>query len=318
MKSITRDVIDLHCDALFECGRRRLGFDAPELQFSPGKLPQGFRLCQLLAAFVPDSLRGDAAEEHFMRLAAIFTEQLERRGDMVAQVRSGAEISAVLSRVPVAAMLTIEGGAAFNGKLQNVRRFYDMGVRLVTLTWNGENELGGGAGTDVGLKPFGRAAVAEMERLGMAVDASHLSDRAFRDLCETAQKPFVASHSNARAVCGHPRNLTDEMFLEIARRGGVTGLNFCRDFIREDGADGTVDDLLRHAHHFLELGGEDAVCLGSDFDGCETPDYLRDGISRLEYLAESLERSGIPAAAVDKIMFGNAHRYFTQLGEQKI
>ncbi len=318
MKSITRDVIDLHCDALFECGRRGTGFDDPALQFSLQKLPQGLRLCQLLAIFVPDSLRGDDAEAHFMRLAGVLAEQMERHGDRITHVKPGEEISDALARAPIAAMLSIEGGAALNGKIENVRSFYDMGVRLITLTWNGENELGGGAGTDLGLKPFGCEVVAEMETLGVAVDASHLSDKAFWDLCEAAQKPFVASHSNARAICGHPRNLNDEMFKEIARRGGVAGLNFCGDFIRSDGVDGTIDDLMRHAHHFLELGGENAICFGSDFDGCNTPDYLQDGISRFEYVAESLERSGIPAAVVDKIMYGNANRYFRQLAVSNV
>jgi membrane dipeptidase len=280
------------------------------LQFSPEKLPPGFRLFEFLAAYVPDSLRGEKAEAHFLRLAGLF------KSGGFARAENLAEIPAALEESPVAAALAIEGGAALNGKLENIQRFHGMGARLITLTWNGENELGGGAGTDIGLKPFGRRAVAEMERLGIAVDASHLSDKAFWDLCDIARKPFVASHSNARAVCGHRRNLTDSMFAEIARRGGIAGICFHKGFIREDSADGAIDDLLRHVHHFLELGGEDALALGSDFDGCDTPDYLQDGISRFDYLAESLERSGIPPQTVDKILFQNANRYFCRLGEK--
>jgi membrane dipeptidase len=277
------------------------------LQSSPEKLPPGFRLFQILAAYVPDSLRGEKAEAHFLRLAGLFA------ASGLPRAKNLADIPAALAESPVAAALAIEGGAALNGKLENIERFWGMGVRMVTLTWNAENELGGGAGTELGLKPFGRLAVAEMERLGMAVDASHLSDKAFWDLCETARRPFLASHSNARAICGHKRNLTDRMFAEIARRGGIVGLCFHKGFIREDGENGAVEDLLRHVHHFLAHGGEDTLALGSDFDGCDTPDYLSEGIGRFAYLAESMERSGIPAETVDKIFFGNANRYFTQL-----
>jgi membrane dipeptidase len=277
------------------------------LQFSPEKLGPDLRLFELLAAYVPDSLRGEKAEAHFLRLAGMF------KACKIAHIENMADIPAALEKSRVAAALTIEGGAALNGKLENIQRFWDMGARLITLTWNGENELGGGAGTELGLKPFGRQSVAEMERLGMIVDASHLSDRAFWDLCDIAARPFVASHSNARAICGHKRNLTDAMFAEIVRRGGIVGLNFYKGFIREDGENGTVDNLLRHVHHFLELGGENALALGSDFDGCDTPDYLQDGISRFGFIAESMERSGIPPAVVEKIMFENANKYFIQL-----
>ena len=295
LKPTTKSIIDLHCDTLSKLHKH--GVEGwRDLQFSPEKLPPGFRLRQLMAAYVPDSLRGERAEEHFLRLAKLFH----------------AEVTPALKSTPITAALSIEGGAALNSKLENIGRVRDMGVRLITLTWNAENELGGGAGTDIGLKAFGREAVAEMERLGIAVDASHLSDKAFRDLCETARKPFLASHSNSRAICDNRRNLTDAMFAEIARRGGIVGINFHRSFIREDGENGDITDLLKHVHHFLELGGEDTLALGSDFDGCDTPDHLSD-IGRLPWLAESLEKSGIPAATVDKIMFQNASRYFSVL-----
>jgi membrane dipeptidase len=310
LRPTTKNIIDLHCDALFKGDKRGCGLKGG-LQFSPEKLPPGFRLFELLAAYVPDSLRGEKAERHFLRLAELFHTEAQRCG--IAEVEALAAIPAALEQSPVAAALAIEGGAALNGKLENIERFFNLGVRLITLTWNAENELGGGAGTDISLKAFGRAAVTEMERLGIVVDASHLSERAFWDLCETARRPFIASHSNARAICNHRRNLTDEMFAEIKRRGGIAGVCFHRDFIREDGENGSINDLLRHVHHFLERGGENTLALGSDFDGCDPPDYLSEGIGRFAYLAECMERSGIPAAIIEKIMFENAKRYFIQL-----
>jgi membrane dipeptidase len=163
--------------------------------------------------------------------------------------------------------------------------------------------LSGGGFTDVG-----REAVRRMEACGMVVDVSHISDEGFFELCKFSQKPFVASHSNARKICGHPRNLTDDMFTEIAGRGGLVGINYYGKFVR-DGGSGSVDDILRHIHHFLELGGEDVLALGSDFDGADMPDYLS-GADKIHVLIDALRRSGIPETVVAKILSQNAIRFF--------
>jgi membrane dipeptidase len=183
---------------------------------------------------------------------------------------------------------------------------------MMTLTWNAANEIAGGADTDEGFTAFGREVVRRMEQLGMAVDVSHLSDRAFWELCEFAEKPFVASHSNARAVCGHRRNLTDDMFKEIVRRGGVVGLNYSVNFLVNGGEGAGIDDLLRHAHHFLELGGSETLALGSDFDGTDIPPEF-DRLDKLDFLINAFDRSGIPPATVDAILFHNANRYLSSL-----
>lgn len=313
MARTIRNAIDLHCDTIYECDKRGLPLQNNVLHFSLNKLPEGYRLCQAMAAFIPDELRGEAALAHFERLHRLFDFQMEQFRDTISRVSDVTKIEEGLDKTRFAAILTIEGGAALAGRLENIERFFEMGVRMITLTWNGENEICGGAATDSGFTKFGREAVAGMERLGIAVDVSHLSDRGFWQLSGFANKPFLASHSNSRSVCNHRRNLTDDMFREIAARGGIVGLNYYKNFIREDGESGTVDDLLRHVHHFLELGGEDSLALGSDFDGCTVPDYLGDGIGKLDYLAEKLESSGIPAKVTDKILFGNANNYFMKL-----
>lgn len=316
MEHTDRRVIDLHCDALLECFSKNLTLLNNSLHFSLNRLPAGYRLCQAMAVFIPDSLRGDAAEEYFDDVCGVFRSQMGMFSGQILPVTDTSAIGRTLEKRRFAAILTAEGGgAALNGKLGNVRRFYDLGVRMIALTWNAGNDLCGGCATDLGFTDLGRAVVREMERVGVAADVSHLSDRAFWELCDMAERPFAASHSNARAVCNHRRNLTDDMFKEIARRDGVVGLNYTKSFIREDGENGTVDDLIRHAHHFLALGGEDALALGSDFDGTHTPDYLN-GIDRIGYLAESLERSGIPAGTVDKILYKNAERFFKRLAEE--
>ncbi len=312
MRPTIRNIIDLHCDTLSECAKRRLMLKNKQLAFSLDKLPQNFRLCQAMAVFMPDDLRGEDAELYFEHVYENFLLQMRQFDEDIQQVTNTAEIEQVLSEKDFAAILTVEGGSVLCGKIENVSRLCDLGVRMITLTWNAENEICGGAATNVGFTDFGRAVVSEMEQLRMAVDVSHLSDAGFWQLCEFAKKPFVASHSNSRAICNHRRNLTDEMFTEIAKRGGVVGINYYKNFIRDDAEDGTMVDLLRHVHHFLGLGGENAIALGSDFDGASVPSYIS-GIDKIEQLALCLEKSGIDAKTVDKILFENANRFFVNL-----
>ncbi len=147
-----------------------------------------------------------------------------------------ADVDAALAAGRTAGLLTVEGAsfleddAAAEGRLDALA---EAGVRMVTLTWNGRNALGSGNDTADGLTGFGRSCVRELELRGIIVDVSHLNDAGFKDVCATATPPFAASHSNARAVCGHPRNLADWQLRELADAGGVAGLNFCRDFLSE-------------------------------------------------------------------------------------
>lgn len=309
-----RNIIDLHCDTLTKCEKRGFHLTNESLQLSLCKLPENIRLCQAMAVFIPDELRGYDAERYFDRVYEYFLAETKKYN--IEQLFDESKIYEALLSKRFAAMLTVEGGAVLNGKLENVKRIYDLGVRMMTLTWNAANEICGGVETTQGFTAFGRKVVAEMERLGMVLDVSHLSDAGFFELCGLASKPFAASHSNSRKICKHPRNLTDGMFVQIANRGGIVGLNYCKRFIRDDGENGTVADLIRHAHHFLELGGEDTLALGSDFDGTDVPDYIS-GVEKLGFLAEAFEKSGISRAVTDKILFINAAKFFGNLAGGK-
>ena len=153
----------------------------------------------------------------------------------------------------------------------------------------------------------------ELELRGIAVDVSHLNDAGFKDVCDAAARPFAASHSNARAVCGHPRNLADWQLRELADRGGIAGLNFCRDFLSDVHADPAPDDVLRHVDHVLETVGEDMLALGSDYDGCDVPSWL-DPCDRVGDLHALLARQ-FGSAVADKIFFENARAFFARLEE---
>lgn len=304
-------LIDLHCDTLtrnsWHCDRydpSRGTLDQPGFQLSLSKMPAGIRWLQCFAIFIPDQFRGQDAIDFFDRHAASFHRQMERYGDRIAPCRDTAEAEAAFAAGRFAGMLTVEGGAVLAGRLERVEAIHDVGVRMVTLTWNGANEIASGIGAPGGLTAFGREAVAEMERVGVLVDVSHLNDRGFEDLLAVAKKPFVASHSNVRSVCAHPRNLTEEFVREMVRWGGLIGLNYANDFLSDDGR-GSMDDLYRHVCRFLELGAERCLALGSDYDGTGMhPDF--DSVEKALGIYGYLTAHGIPHDIADGILFQNA------------
>lgn len=312
----SHQIIDLHCDTITRCHDKEMTLDDPCLHFQTARIPKSLRVGQAAAIFVPDRLRGKEAQDYFLSALSFYQQETSRKRDELAVITDPFGLPEALEEKQTAFFLTVEGGAALGGQLDWVDRLWESGVRMMTLTWNGANELAGGFASGGGFTDFGRQAVSRMEELGMAVDVSHLSDEAFWELCDFAQQPFAASHSNARAVCDHPRNLTDEMFREIVARKGIVGLNYYVQFIQSEGKTSSLDDLLRHIHHFLELGGEDVIALGSDFDGADVPTYLS-GVWDLEHLIRGMERSGLTDAVIQKILFDNAYRYLTSIWKKR-
>lgn len=306
-------LFDLHCDTLTR--ERRPGqsgpgtLDDPRFQLALSKMPAGTPWVQCFAVFIPDGLRGRAAVEFFDRYQKDFRAQTERYAGRVRPCRAAGDVETALNEKKCAAILTVEGGCVLAGELERVWTIRDAGVRMLTLTWNGKNELGSGHETAEGLTPFGREAVAALEAAGIVVDVSHLNDRGFEDVAVAARKPFVASHSNARSVTDCRRNLPDEAVREIAARGGLIGLNFCRSFLSDRPDGGGIDDVLRHADRFLELGAEKALAIGSDYDGAEIHPEL-DSVEKALGLREALLRHGVPQDVTEDILFGNALRFF--------
>ncbi|MCR8907373.1 membrane dipeptidase [Thermophilibacter sp. ET337] len=231
---------------------------------------------QCLACYVPDELSPEQAARFCDHVFAHAEAQAEKNADAVTLARSAADVRPALASGRFVAVRTIENARMFAADLGLVTALAGRGVLMASLTWNAAGPLASGHDSHAGLSPIGASALAEMERAGMALDVSHLNDEGFADVCRLARRPFAASHSNARAVCGHPRNLTDDQFREIRDCGGVVGLNYCCRFLADDGAPETVtfDDVAAHVEHWLDLGGEDVVALGSDFDGCDVPAFL--------------------------------------------
>lgn len=299
-------LFDLHCDTLTAVNARNRGLMNDGFAVSIDK-PPAERWCQCFAIFVPDELRGAQAVQYFESSARFFQAQMNLHSSRITPVRTLAQMDAALNAGKIAAMLTVEGGAALGGDLQNAKKLACAGVRMLTLTWNGANELAGGCEDGGGFTFFGRMAAAVLEQDNIVLDVSHLSDKAFWDLAGFAKRPFVASHSNSRTICNHERNLTDEQFLHIVKIGGIVGINFYPQFVSGE-SDASFDMLAEHIEHFLKLGGEEAIALGSDFDGAQMPSWLG-GVSQMPLLFDKLcERFG--QAQAQLICGGNALSFF--------
>lgn len=212
----------------------------------------------------------------------------------------------------VTLLLAVEDARILAGKLERVDRLYQEGIRILTPLWKGLTCIGGSHDTDEGLTDFGKAALERACDLGMILDISHASERSASEIFEIAERyhrPVIASHSNAFTVCPVSRNLRDRQIKRILACDGVIGLNLHTAFLRTDRIP-SVRDVLPHVEHFLEMGAEDALCLGCDMDGCDLPPDLPD-LASLPVLAEELLKRNYPESLIQKIFFQNATRFAT-------
>ncbi len=297
---------DLHCDTLSVCEEQGCSLRENRLQLSLARGEAYRPWFQCFAVWIPDEWDAVRAWERFERISQTLpleTALCRTREDLLRTEAAGG----------CGAILTVEGGAVLGGSLERIPLLAQRGVRALTLTWNGSNAIGDGALVEHprGLTAFGREAVLLLEKNGVAVDVSHAGEPLFWDVAELARRPLLATHSNARAVCGHPRNLTDAQFCAIRDSGGLVGLNFYPLFLR-DGGKAARADILRHAEHFLALGGAQTLAIGSDFDGAQMPPDLP-GVQAVSDLAEDFLRHGYPEELTGSIFYGNARRFFENL-----
>lgn len=313
-------LIDMHCDTLWKVMDLDRQGDFMENQGSisiPGMQKAG-TMAQFFACFthLEDYQAKGAYDKGYARIQEMIRfldEQVETYGDVLAHGYSRQEILENKEKGKISAVLTVEDGGVLNGDMDRLDTLYHSGVRLMTLMWNHENCLGhpnSPKASDMwqGLKPFGRQVVERMGELRMIVDISHASDGTARDALECARGPVVASHSNCRALCPHPRNLTDEMLRALANRGGVAGLNFYGPFLGTE-TESRVQEMVQHVLHMIDVGGSSLPAIGTDldgFDGMEAMDIP--DVSGMERLWDALKKKGLSERQLDKIWSGNALR----------
>ena len=308
-------VFDLHCDSalalLGETWNEAGSLKKNELHIDLERAAKLEAYCQCFACYTTPMM-----EEWnklspvviFERELATIQREVDKNKRIISIAYSMAEVDANREKGRMSALLTIEGPAGFGFDPALLENLYQIGFRASTLGWNESNVLTGSNVTGGGLTDKGREYVKEAQRLGMLVDVSHISDEAFWDIMDCTQAPIIASHSNSRSLCGHSRNLTDDMFLAICRTGGVAGVNQYAEFLGEKP---TLDTVCDHIFHFMELDPSGKhISLGGDLDGCRAFSQGFEGIQSYPKLADRLVERGLEEATVRDIFWNNALNVF--------
>ena len=314
---MARKALDLHCDTLMKIAKSGDLNENQSAMVTLKGLQEGGVALQCFADFVPTGMfpkfcRKAATNAMFGKFYKNYQKMMAFHADTLFPILTAADIDKAGVDGKIGILLTIEDGGVLGDKLENVKKYYDKGVRLVTLTWNHPNAIGYPNSNDPeimnkGLTGFGREVVREMERLGMVVDVSHVSDGVFYDVAEMATKPFLASHSNSRAMCGHTRNMTDEMIRALADKGGVMGLNIGPEFLKEGSRASRIEDMVHHILHIRRIGGSGVLALGSDFDGIHGKLEVA-GPQDWPRLETALKKAGLTEEELDKMWWNNAAR----------
>ncbi|RUS48242.1 dipeptidase [Cohnella sp. AR92] len=303
-------VIDLHCDVLYKMQKDpKLTLHTEEegkLDVTRARLAEGNVNAQVFAIYVPEDEPMEpqtALHQAELFWSKVLTEPgvklIRTAGDLEEAERTGA----------LGALLSLEGVDSLRGQWWSLRLLHRLGVRLLGMTWNHANWAADGAmePRGGGLTAAGRKLVRECEKLGILIDVSHLSEKGFWELRELASRPFFASHSNARAILNHPRNLTDDQIRALIQVNGILGITFVPYFL--SGSDTVrIDDVLRHVEHICELGGAGHLAFGSDFDGTDSHVSGLSHPGGYPALAEALLKR-YPESVVSGFLSGNASRF---------
>jgi membrane dipeptidase len=287
-------VADAHCDTLTKYSENI--YNSVDAHWNISKFSSVGGILQYFAIFTPANLAGDSALTFAVNSIGNF---LRNPNENINFLQNKSDFDE--SKINI--LLSIEGASPIINDINNLYAFYKLGVRAMGLTWNHRNFVADGIDTDYGLTPFGIEVIKEMENLNMIIDVSHLNIAGFEDVVKHTSKPFIASHSNARSIFDHKRNLYDDQITEIISRGGFIGMNFYSEFIGSKDKNLQLE-MMKHIEHFLSLGGENVIGMGADFDGIpETP--FPDASSYSEVASLLSKELNLDDNIINKIMYKN-------------
>ncbi len=321
--------IDLHCDSLLRIFNKYEKENLSEnknLSVDFKGLKKGDALAQFFAVFLPDNetlkeIKAAKIDDdlYIDKLIKILKKEVKKNNDIIEMAYNYQDIISNQKENKISAFLTIEDGRSVNADLKKIKKYHQDGIRLITLLWNHENCFGYPNSNDQkimsrGLKDFGIEAVKYMNEIGMIIDVSHLSDGGFYDVAEYSKKPFIASHSNARNLAAHPRNLKDDMIKIIAEKGGVIGLNFAPQFLNNNSSnkESKIEEMIYHLNYIKNLGGESVLALGSDLDGIHGNLEI-DSSQKMPLLFKALKNDGWSADLIEKFKAKNALRVIKEV-----
>lgn len=320
-------IVDFHCDTISQLYDIRqsgesINLRQNKLHIDIEKMRKSNYLLQVFASYVNLGKNNNPLESCLNYIDLLY-EEINKNNDHIEIAYTYEDILKNIKKNKMSAVLSIEEGGVCKGNLSLLRNFYRLGVRMMTLTWNYENELAYPNGyfydeqnkERKGLKEKGFEFINEMEKLGMIIDVSHLSDDGIYDVYNNTTKPFIASHSNARNLCSHQRNLTDDMIKKIGNRGGLIGVNFYSSFLNNNYKSSDVSkisDIINHIKHISNIGGIDCVGIGSDFDGIDCPLEFNDS-SNMQLIYDEIKKSGFREEEIEKIFYKNGLRLFKEI-----
>ena len=307
-------MIDLHCDTIMQLldhpdsgdlYRNTWKIDIEKLQKAHSKV-------QDFALFINLGKTNDPYGR-YEEMRNLCTTQIHLYGEHIQHVLSYQDVESVYESGKIGVLMSIEEGGVLGGDLDKLKQAYQDGVRLITLTWNYPNGLGEPhcGEQHKKLTPKGIEFVEAMQDLGIIVDCSHLNDAGTEQLGDILDAPFVASHSNAREVTAHTRNLPDNLIKIIANKGGVIGLNFAQSFLGTSPVS-RIDDIVKHGLYLINKGGEDVVALGTDFDGIKTNTEIKDA-SEMYRLYDAFKEAGLSVEQCEKLFWKNADRLLKEI-----
>jgi membrane dipeptidase len=307
-------ILDAHCDTITKIMDTNENLLKNSCHIDLVRMKEINNSVQFFAAFIDPMKSNGCPMKLAIKIIDKFHEQIELYRDEVSYCTNYEGIILTLDSKKVAAILTIEGGDCLEGELSALRMFYKLGVRSLVLTWNHRNEIADGIGesTNGGLTSFGRKVIREMNELGMIIDVSHLSEKGFWDVIELTKDPIIASHSNAKHICKHRRNLSNQQIMAIKENGGVIGINFYPFFLSDSG-NANIKDILLHIEHIAELTGEDHLGFGADFDGIDISPVDIHGIQDMGNIYNELMKLNYSQSFIEKIAGQNFLRVIKEI-----
>ncbi len=304
-------IIDLHCDTISAIYERQEQLIRNSGHFDLERAIEAGIKVQFMALFVGPQ-ESNIALEKLKPQIELYQHQVESNADLIYPVRSKEDLYTQIEKDKIGTILHLEGAEALGRDMDILYDLYASGLRSMGLTWNKANLLAQGIGEGPeasGLTVWGKKVVQEMERLGMILDGAHISVQGYFDLLEVYSKPLVVTHANTRALCQHPRNLTDQQLKALGENGGIVGVNQVNDFVKEQ--DPTIDNLIDHIAYIADLIGVKHVALGSDFDGADK--IVMSGVEQYKAWPQLLKNRGFNDNEVKMVLHENALRIITQV-----
>ncbi len=322
-------IVDAHCDTLLLLGKQHADYNSSswdtgdEKSFYKNdttavdieKMERGNVDLQFMAVFIHPAFNPDFSLKKSLSYIDLLYRKIEENSQHISLIKNYYDLAKNRKEGKKSVLLALEGGEPLTNDIAVLRMMYKLGLRCITLTWNHRNNIADGVAESItggGLTNFGREVVREMNRLGIIVDVSHISEKGFWNVVDITTKPIIASHSCAFNLCSHIRNLKDEQIKAIAKLNGAIGINYCTSFLEDNPSKASVKSIVNHIEYIAEVGGIDCVGLGSDFDGAEVPKDISD-ISQIYKIKDEMVKRGFKDIDINKVMGNNFVRVIQEI-----